>query len=291
MRVGVAIGLTDRSMSPDAFAVAVEERGFASMFVPEHTHMPVAHDPLPTGMPADMYLRSLDPFVALTAAAMASRELELGTSVCLVAQRDPLVLAKQASSLDVLSGGRLTLGVGYGWNRAELANHGVPWSARRAVVREKVTALRALWTEEVARFDGEHVSFAPTWSWPKPVQRPHPPLLLGAGLGPRALEDLVAVFDGWMPLGLERVRAGLAPLRLAWRDADRAGEPLIHTCVAALDPPTLRKLEELAVDHVSVLVPPAPRETLVPLLDRYARLLEDHHRSSRSKHHAMREDQ
>jgi probable F420-dependent oxidoreductase len=231
-------------------------------------------------MPEDMYLRSLDPFVALTAAATASRELQLGTSVCLVAQHDPLVLAKQTASLDVISGGRLALGVGYGWNRAELANHGVPWAARRAVVREKVAALRALWTEEVVEYDGEYVSFAPSWSWPKPVQRPHPPLLLGAGLGPRALEDLLAVFDGWMPIGLERLMAGLAPLRSAWRAAGRPGQPLVHACVSTLDPPTLRALGDAAVDQASVLVPPGPRERLVPLLDRYAQVLEDHRRNA-----------
>jgi alkanesulfonate monooxygenase SsuD/methylene tetrahydromethanopterin reductase-like flavin-dependent oxidoreductase (luciferase family) len=143
-------------------------------------------------------------------------------------------------------------------------------------VREKTTALRALWTEEVVEYDGEHVSFAPAWSWPKPVQRPHPPLLLGAGLGPRSLGDLVAVFDGWMPLGLERLLVGLTPLRSAWQAAGRPGEPLVHACVMTLDPPTLRALDDAGVDHASVLVPPGPPETLVPLLDRYAQVLADH---------------
>lgn len=227
----------------------------------------------PGGLP-DEYRRLLDPFVALTAAASATRDLRLATSVCLVAQRDPIILAKEVASLDLLSGGRFTLGVGLGWNRPESENHGVPWTERRAVVREKVAAVRALWTQEAASFDGEHVAFAPSWSWPKPDQHPHPPVLLGAPLGPRTLDDLVAVFDGWMPLGIDGIEDSLSRLRRAWRDAGRQGDPPGHVCDTQVDEDTLRRLEHLGVEQVSVLLPSLTLDLATPVLDRYARLAE-----------------
>ncbi len=273
MRLGVAFSPTDRSARPDDLAAAVETRGLASLFVLEHTHMPVDHAPYPGGLPEE-YRRLLDPFVALTAAASATRDLRLGTSVCLVAQRDPIILAKEAASLDLLSGGRFTLGVGYGWNAPESVNHGVAWNQRREVVREKVAAVRALWTEETASFQGEHVRFGPSWSWPKPHQQPHPPILLGAGLGPRTLDDLVAVFDGWMPLGDDGIGDGLRRLRKAWADAGRPGNPSVHLCDTEVDADKWQRLAELGVDHASVLLPSEPLSVIRPVLDRYARLAE-----------------
>lgn len=271
MKLGVAVFPTDLSMPPDELASAVEARGLASLFVAEHTHMPVEHTPFPGGLP-DEYRRTLDPFVALTAAATASHELLLGTSICLIGQHDPIILAKQAASVDVLSKGRVTLGIGYGWNVPEVEHHGVAWHDRRAVARERVVALRTLWTEEVASFTGRHVRFAPSWAWPKPTQRPHIPVLLGAGLGPQSTQDLVAEFDGWMPLGADAALGGIGRLRAAWRAAGRDGSPTVHVCERQVDEDLLVRLADVGVDHVSILVPSASRRDVLPILDRQARL-------------------
>jgi probable F420-dependent oxidoreductase len=192
-------------------ARAVEDHGFASLSVPEHTHVPVDHTPHPSGDPLpDEYRRTLDPFVSLSAAAAVTRTLRLGTGICLVAQRDPIVTAKAVASLDHVSGGRVVFGVGYGWNVPELEDHGVAWADRRAVVRDRLTTMRSLWADEVASSDTRpHAALPPSWAWPKPVQQPSRPVLLGAALGPRTLDDLVAVCDGWMPIGARATEAGL----------------------------------------------------------------------------------
>ncbi len=189
MRVGVTAFLTDRSMPVDAFARAVEARGYDSLYLPEHTHLPVALASPPAlveGVHLDDYKRSLDPFVSLAAAAVVTDRILLGTGVALVAQHDPIVLAKQIATLDRLSGGRFVLGMGYGWNRDEAADHGVDFSQRRAVAREKVLCMQALWSEDEAEFHGVHVSLPPSFSWPKPVQQPAraDPGRRGSGPGP-----------------------------------------------------------------------------------------------------------
>jgi probable F420-dependent oxidoreductase len=269
--IGVAVFATDRSWPVDDLARAVEARGLASLAVPEHTHMPVDHHPHPSGQSLpDEYRRTLDPFVALTVAAAVTEQLRLVTGVCLVAQRDPLVLAKEVATLDHVSDGRLTLGVGYGWNPPETEHHGVRFADRREVVRDRVAALRALWTEEVATSDREHASFGPTWSWPKPHQRPHPPVLLGAGLGPRTLRDLVAAFDGWMPIGATATREGLPRLHGAWDAAGRDGAPVVHVYGTRPDPEVLGHLASLGVDAVSLWLPSAPRRQALPVLDAIA---------------------
>jgi probable F420-dependent oxidoreductase len=269
--IGVAVFATDRSWPIDDLAREVEARGLASLAVPEHTHMPVDHRPHPSGQPLpDEYRRTLDPFVALAVAAAATERLRLVTGVCLVAQRDPLVLAKEAATLDHLSDGRLTLGVGYGWNRPETEHHGVRFADRREVVRDRVAALRALWTEEVASSDTGQVWFAPSWSWPKPRQQPHPPILLGAGLGPRTLPDLVAGFDGWMPMGATATREGLPRLHGAWEAAGRPGQPIVHVSGTRPDPDVLGHLASLGVDAVSLWLPSAPRAQALPVLDAIA---------------------
>lgn len=275
MLMGVATFPTDRSMPPDELASAVEARGLSSLFVAEHTHMPVVHTTFPGGLP-DEYRRTLDPFVALTAAATTSHDLLLGTSICLIAQHDPIILAKQAASLDVLSNGRVTLGVGFGWNVPETQHHGVAWHERRAVVRESVAALRVLWTEEVASFDGHHVRFAPSWSWPKPTQQPHIPVLLGAELGPQSTQAVIAEFEGWMPLGANSALQGIRRLRADWHAAGRDGRPTVHVCerLDDVDEDALTRLADADVDHVSILVPSEARPGVLPLLDRCARLAE-----------------
>ncbi len=274
MRLGAAIFATDRSWPIDDLAREVETRGLASLAVPEHTHMPVDHSPYPGGgdLPAE-YERTLDPFVALSVAAAVTTQLELMTGVCLLAQRDPVITAKEVASLDHVSGGRVVFGVGYGWNVPEVENHGVAFGERRAVVRERLGAIRSLWTDEVASADGAHVSLRPSRAWPKPLQLPHPPVLLGAGLGPRTLADLVAMCDGWLPIGAKATAAGLPKLREAWYAAGRDGEPIVHVYSARPDADALRGLAALGVDRATVWLPSGPRMDGLPVLDELARLV------------------
>ena len=205
MRFGITMFPTDLSIGPVELALEAEARGLDSIWFPEHTHIPVSRRTrAPAGEPlAEEYKRSLDPFVAMAAVAGATERIRVGTGIALVAQRDPIVMAKEVASLDLVSRGRLDLGIGFGWNVEEMADHGVDFTRRRDVVREKVLAMKALWTEDEAGFEGEYVNFEPSWSWPKPVQRPHPPLLIGGGGGPKlfaAIADYAAaVREGRFP--------------------------------------------------------------------------------------------
>lgn len=271
MHVGVSVFATDTSWPVDDLAAAVETRGLASLTVPEHTHMPVDGGRHPTDREVtEEYARTLDPFVALAVAAAATTTLELITGVALIAQRDPIVTAKEVATLDHLSRGRLTLGVGYGWNVPEVEHHGVAFSQRRDVVRDRLALMRSLWTREVASMDTEHARLAPSRAWPKPVQRPHPAVLLGAGLGPRTLADLVAVCDGWLPQGMRATTEGLPRLREAWRGAGRDGEPVVHVAGARADADYLRRLADLGVARASVWLPSTGRQQALPLLDELA---------------------
>ncbi|HET8537416.1 MAG TPA: LLM class F420-dependent oxidoreductase [Solirubrobacteraceae bacterium] len=200
MKLAAAVFPTDETLAPQEVAQLVEERGFESLWFPEHTHIPASRaTPYPAGgdLPS-MYWRSLDPFVALTAAATATTKLRLGTGICLVIERDPIITAKEAASLDLLSGGRFEFGVGAGWNREEMRNHGTDPRKRMAVLAERVEAIKEIWTSSEASFHGEHVSFDRIWSWPKPVQDPHPPVWVG-GNGPTVEDRVLAFGDGWMP--------------------------------------------------------------------------------------------
>jgi probable F420-dependent oxidoreductase len=195
--IGIVIFGGSAGLTPQALGRAAEERGFESLFFPEHTHIPVSTT-RPDGSSGRDFADTYAPFIALAAAAAVTDRLKLGTAVCLVPQHDPIVLAKEVASLDRLSGGRLLLGVGAGWNRPELAHHGVDPRARMAVLADRVRAMRALWTAETAEYHGEHVSFGPSWSWPKPVQQPHPPVLVG-GNGPGTEDRVLDYGDGWLP--------------------------------------------------------------------------------------------
>jgi probable F420-dependent oxidoreductase len=200
VKLAAAVFPTDETLAPQDVARLVEERGFESLWFPEHTHIPASRaTPYPAGgdLPS-MYWRSLDPFVALTAAATATGSLRLGTGICLVVERDPIITAKEAASLDLLSGGRFEFGVGAGWNREEMRNHGTDPSERMAVMAERVEAIKEIWTSPEASFHGEHVSFDRIWCWPKPVQDPHPPVWVG-GNGPTVEDRVLAFGDGWMP--------------------------------------------------------------------------------------------
>ncbi|MGW3472799.1 LLM class F420-dependent oxidoreductase [Saccharopolyspora sp. NPDC000995] len=200
MRAGVQFFPSSESISPVEFAGAAEERGFESVFFPDHTHVPVGGDSgWPSGADVPEYYRTvMDPLVVLGAVAAATKHVRIGTAVCLVAQRDPIILAKQIATIDRLSGGRVLFGVGAGWNEEEMHNHGTNPSRRFTLLRERIEAMSAIWTEDEAAYRGELVRFAPLWSWPKPVQRPRPPVLLG-GSGARVLKRVVAYADGWIP--------------------------------------------------------------------------------------------
>lgn len=274
MQYGISVFATDRSWPIDEVARAVEDRGFSSLAVPEHTHMPVGHSGHPGGdeLP-DEYRRTLDPVVALTAAAMAASSLTLVFGVALLAQRDPIVTAKAIATLDHLSGGRVEVGVGYGWNRPELVHHGVAWEDRREVVRDRVALLRTLWRDEVAELDAPHAQLGPSWAWPKPAQPDGPPVLLGAAIGPRTLRELTDTFDGWMPIGGRAAVDGLDEVREAYTRAGRAA-PKVHVYAAAPKPDRLRQLAELGVDRVTFWIPPVPASEARPVLDDLARVVE-----------------
>ena len=221
MHIGALIFPTDLSIRPDRLAAELESRGFESLWVTEHTHIPTSRrTPWPGGpvLPEE-YRRTLDPYVALTAAAAVTERLRLGTGITLVAQHDPIALAKTVASLDLLSGGRVLLGIGVGWNEDEMEHHGVDPARRRAVAREHVLAMRELWTQEEASFDGEYVRFSPSWSWPKPVCDPHPPIIMGGAGGPITFRHVVEYCDGWMPIhGRRNIADKLDDLRRAADD-------------------------------------------------------------------------
>ena len=224
MRLGITAALTDLDATPAALAVAVEELGFDSLYLPEHTHLPVREDVPPAlveGVRLDDYKRSLDPLVALATAAALTTRIGLGTGILLAAQHDPIVLAKQVATLDHLSGGRVTLGVGFGWNRAEAEDHGVDFARRHAALREHLAAMEVLWSHDQAEYHGEFVDFDPTWSWPKPRQQPRVRVLVGGGSGDAVLTAVVDCADGWIPIGGRGLGEAIPRLRALAEAAGR----------------------------------------------------------------------
>ncbi len=280
MELGITIFATDRSMAPADLAREAETRGFASFFVPEHTHIPTCRaTPPPTGESelADEYRRTLDPWVALATAAAVTSRIRLGSGIALVAQRDPIALAKTIATLDHLSGGRVVVGVGFGWNREEMVDHGVDFPRRREHVREVMLAMQALWSCEEAGFDGEHVRFAPSWQWPKPRQQPRPPVLLGGGPGPKLFAHLAEWADGWMPIGGAGLQQALPELRRQFeaRGRDPASLRVVPMGVVP-DPGKLDYYASLGVTEAILRLPSAPRDVVLPILDEYARYLDAH---------------
>jgi len=237
MRHGIVLFTSDRGITPARAAKAAEDAGFDTIYVPEHTHIPVKRDAAHPGtgdetLPDDRYLRTLDPWISLATAAAVTERIRLSTAVALPVESDPITLAKAIATLDHLAGGRVTIGAGFGWNTDELADHGVPVQKRRTVLREYVEAMRALWTQDEASYDGEHVSFAASWAWPKPVQA-HIPLLIGAGAGPKTFAWIAANADGWMTTPIETdIASKAAALHAAWAEAGRSGSPEIAVLVA-----------------------------------------------------------
>ena len=277
MRIGLTIFATDRSMDPIELAREAEARGFHSLFVPEHTHIPISRrTPPPTGESelAEEYKRTLDPFVALAAAASVTTRLKLGTGIALVAQHDPIVLAKTIATLDWLSRGRVVLGIGYGWNVDEMESHGVDPKQRRAIAREKMLAMQALWSRDVADFRGEFVRFEPSWQWPKPVQQPRPRVWIGGAAGPKLFDHIAEYADGWMPIGGAGMQSALPALRSACEARGRDPATLDVAPMGVLpDAAKLAFYQKLGVTEAVLRLPSAPRDVVLPRLDEYARFL------------------
>ena len=280
MDYGVTMFPTDYAIRPDDLARMLEERGFESYWAPEHTHIPVSRrSPWPGGpeLPKD-YWHAYDPFVALTAAAMATERLKVATGICLIIERDPITTAKSVASLDRLSNGRFIFGIGGGWNAEEMEDHGTPFKRRWRHMRENVLAMKQIWTEEEAEFHGDLVDFDPIWAHPKPVQRPHPPIIMG-GDGPRTFDRVIEYADGWMPIygrlsDRPSLQEKIAMLKSRAKDASR--DPASISVGMFFVPPnreTLDKIEEAGVDRAIFGLPAAERDTVEPLLDTYAKLI------------------
>jgi len=281
MRYGVTMFATDVSIDVVELARAVEERGLDSLWLPEHTHIPTSRTtPHPSGVELpEKYKRSLDPLVALAAASSATTTLRLGTGILLPAQRDPLVTAKAIASLDHVCGGRAAMGIGFGWNEEEMADHGVDFRQRRAVAREHVLAMQALWHEEEAAFEGEHVRFPATWSWPKPAQRdregrPHVPTLVGGGAGPKLFAHAVEYADGWVPIGGAGLTRALPTLRAALEEAGRDPDHFeVVPFAAKPDHGKLDHYQGLGVSETVFDLPSAGRDEVLAVLDGIATMV------------------
>ena len=275
MHIGVCMFATDYAIRLDELAREAEARGFESLFVPEHTHIPASRkSPWPGGpnLPRE-YWHTLDPFVALAAAAAVTSRLKLGTGICLVIERDPITLAKEVASLDHLSRGRVLFGIGGGWNAEEMGHHGTDFGARWKVLRERIAAMKEIWTKDEAEYHGKFVNFDKLWSYPKPVQKPYPPILMG-GSGPHARQR-AAEFDGhWMPIiGRDPIEDDIADLR---QRAERAGRDPATVTVslfgARADEAKLAAWRDGGVARVLFTLPSVGRDQVLPLLDRFAGL-------------------
>ena len=275
MKFGVTIFPTMESAQPVQLAREVEARGFESLWFPEHTHIPVSREtPYPAGgeLP-DEYRRIYDPFVALTAAAVVTERLLVGTGICLIVERDPITTAKEVATLDRISGGRFMFGIGAGWNHEEMANHGTDPKGRFGLMRERVAAMKEIWASEEAAFHGKHVDFDPIWSWPKPMQRPHPPILVG-GNSDGALARAVEIADEWIPNPETRLSALGERIGELQRLATEAGRERIPVTFYGVKPDasSLERYRDAGVDRAIFYLPPRPLDELQELLDLYMEL-------------------
>ncbi|MFF7182842.1 TIGR03619 family F420-dependent LLM class oxidoreductase [Streptomyces sp. NPDC008121] len=274
MRISTTIFLTDETISPVRLARELERRGFAGLYLPEHTHIPIERTtPYPaagTELPPE-YGRTLDPFVALGQAAAVTDRLGLGTGITLVTQHDPIALAKQIATLDHLSGGRFTLGVGFGWNKEEAADHGVEWSTRRELTRERMALMRALWAAEPTAYEGGHgVSVRASFAWPKPLGGA-PRTLVGGAAGPTLFAHITEYADGWMPIGGRGLSESVPALREVWEKAGRDPRTLRIVPYAVLpNPGKLAHYAELGCEEVVLQLPPAGEAEVLGVLDAYA---------------------
>ncbi|MFF5706227.1 TIGR03619 family F420-dependent LLM class oxidoreductase [Streptomyces sp. NPDC012794] len=286
MRIATTIFLTDRTVSPTRLARSLEQRGFSGLYLPEHTHIPVSRDtdaPMGGELP-EQYGRTLDPFVALGQAAAVTERLHLGTGITLVAQHDPIGLAKQVATVDHLSGGRLTLGIGYGWNVEEAADHGVDWRTRRARVRDHMALMRALWSPEPTAYEGPYASVRASSAYPKPVQAPRelapgqplygPRTLIGGAAGPKLFAAIADHADGWLPIGGRGLTESLPALRRVWEGAGR--DPKTLQVVPYAVQPTPGKLghyADLGIEEVVLQLPSARESEVLRALDEFAQYL------------------
>jgi probable F420-dependent oxidoreductase len=275
VKYGIVLFTSDRGITPAAAAAAAEQAGFNSFYVPEHTHIPIKREsPHPrtgdSSLPDDRYTRTLDPWVALATAASVTTRIRLATAVALPVESDPITLAKTIASLDHLSGGRVTLGAGFGWNVDELTDHGVPGAKRRTVLREYIEAMRALWTDDEAGYAGEFVSFGPSWAWPKPVQS-RIPLLIGAGGTEKTFQWIVRSADGWITTPYETdIDSQVTMLQEMWRDAGRHGTPQIMALGGRPDPDRLAHLASIGVTEVIFGLPDRAPADVEPWIGRLA---------------------
>jgi probable F420-dependent oxidoreductase len=277
MKIGVFIFSTAYAMPIDELAVAMEERGFDSLFLPEHTHIPACRrSPWPGGPELPLHYKStLDPFVALATAAAVTKTLRLGTGICLVSQRDPIITAKEVATLDLVSGGRAEFGIGAGWNAEEMENHGTVFEDRFRLMVDRVKAMKVIWSEEEASYQGDFVQFDKLWSWPKPLQKPNPPILLG-GETKYTLRRVVDFCDGWFPRprGFQDPKARMAEFRQVAEDAGRDFRTLSTTLFGAeANGDYLKTCEEAGVDRVLFPLPSEGREKVLPLLDDFAQFI------------------
>lgn len=279
MKFGLTLFTSDRGIRPARAAQAGEEVGFRTFYVPEHTHIPTSRDTAhpATGdasLPDDRYMRTLDPWVALATAASVTTSIRLGTSVALPLEHDPITLAKTIASLDFLSGGRVTIGAGFGWNVEEMLDHGIDPSKRRGTLREYVEAMRALWTDDVASYEGEFVRFGPSWAWPKPAQA-HVPLLLGAAGTEKSFAWLVRTADGWITTPREDdTNSSIELLSSMWRDAGREGQPEVVVLDPRPDDAKIEAWEKAGVTEVMYGLPDRPEDEVLAYIERRSRTIE-----------------
>ena len=273
MEFGASMFFTDYSMTPAELARALEERGFDIVWAPEHSHIPTSRrTPFPGGgdLPKQYY-DAMDPFVTLTAAAMATKKLNVGTGVCLVNQRDPIQTAKLVASIDQVSGGRFLFGIGVGWNAEEMEDHGTAFTTRAKLVRERVEAMKVIWTKSKAKYHGEFVSFPEMMAWPKCVQKPHAPVIVG-GAFPQAARRAIRYGDGWIPLaGRGDIMTAIGKFREMLKEAGRdEGSCPITLFGCANDADTLKRYRDAGVVRACVSLPPEKGDTVLPTLDKWA---------------------
>lgn len=273
MKHSIVLFTSDRGIAPASAARAAEAAGFDAFYVPEHTHIPVKREAAHPGtgdatLPDDRYMRTLDPWVGLAMAAAVTTRIRLATAVALPVEHDPITLAKTIATLDHLSGGRVTLGAGFGWNVDELTDHHVPAGRRRTVLREYLEAMRALWTQDEASYDGEFVTFGASWAWPKPVQA-HIPVLIGAGGTQKTFEWIARSADGWITTPRDEVLDDkIALLKSIWRDAGRDGLPQISALAGRPDPAALAHWESIGVTEVIFGLPDRSEDEVLAYLER-----------------------
>jgi probable F420-dependent oxidoreductase len=277
MKLGVAMFFTDYSMSPQELAIEAEGRGFDSVWSPEHSHIPLSRESaFPSGgdLPKKYY-DAMDPFVALMAAAAVTKTIKVGTGVCLVVQRDPIQTAKLVSSIDQLSNGRFLFGVGNGWNKDEMRNHGTVFETRHKLARERIEAMKVIWSKSKAEYHGEMVDFGPMMTWPKPVQKPHPPILVG-GAFPYGARRALRYGDGWMPHrarpNYANVREFLPNFRQMAAEANRDPTTVPITIWGATDEDMLKRDRDEGVVRVIVSLESAKSDAILPELDRWSKL-------------------